>query len=177
MVWFKLIRIKKIHQTGWTGCVHSVFLTTAVLTVRDCPKRNRLSTRVSLGILNTILTLSGSSEAGSWGRHSDFLSFSSSSVWRHITNIDNMNQKMPYCLCRSDRIINLMINSLFVSVPQQEQSVGPSPPLAVSAPPPPFSFGPSPGRHGGRPDRPHPAAALALGSGSSPPWNKHLPVL
>lgn len=51
-----------------------------ILTVRDCPKRNRLSTRVSLGILNTILTLSGSSTGGSGGRHSDFLSFSSSSV-------------------------------------------------------------------------------------------------
>lgn len=58
---------------------------------------------------------------------------------------------------------------LVVSAPQQEQSVEPSPPLAFAVPPPPFSFGLSPGQHGGRPDRPHPAAALALGSGSSPP--------
>lgn len=50
-------------------------------------------------------------------------------------------------------------DSLVVSAPQQEQSVGPSLPLALAAPPPPFSFGPSPGQHGGRPDRLRPAAA------------------
>lgn len=61
-----------------------------MLTVRDWPNRNRLSTRVSLGSLNTILTLSGSSAGGSGGRHSDFLSFSSSSVWKS----DNINQKL-----------------------------------------------------------------------------------
>lgn len=61
-----------------------------ILTVRDCPKRNRLSTRVSLGILNTILTLSGSLAEGSGGRHSDFLSFSSSRVWGYKIKIDNM---------------------------------------------------------------------------------------
>lgn len=71
-------------------------------------------------------------------------------------------------------IINLMggkkrKGSLVVSAPQQEQSVGPSLPLALAAPPPPFSFGPSPGQHGGRQDRLRPAAALALESGFSPP--------
>lgn len=48
-----------------------------VLTVRDCEKWNRLSTRESLGNLKMILTLSGSSGEGSGGRHSSFLSFSS----------------------------------------------------------------------------------------------------
>lgn len=60
-------------------------------------------------------------------------------------------------------------DSPVVFAPQQEQSVGPSLPLALAALPPPFSFGPSPGQHGGRPDRLRPAAALALGSGFSPP--------
>lgn len=145
-----------------------------MLTVRDWPNRNRLSTRVSLGSLNTILTLSGSSAGGSGGRHSDFLSFSSSSVWKS----DNINQKLRMQTWKKSLIsINAKQDSLVVSALQQEHSVGPSPPLASSAPAPPFSFVPSPGRHGAKPDRPHPAAALALGSGSSPRWNKKVTSL
>lgn len=51
-----------------------------ILTVSDCVKWNRLSTRESLGSLKMILTLSGSSGCGSGGRHSDLRSFSSFSV-------------------------------------------------------------------------------------------------
>lgn len=79
-----------------------------------------------------------------------------------------IHQGNSACLCYKHLTV-LNKDLLVVSAPQQEQSVEPSPPLAFAAPPPPFSFGLSPGQHGGRPDRPHPAAALALGSGSSPP--------
>lgn len=65
--------------------------------------------------------------------------------------------------------LNGKLDSLYASAPLQEQSVGLSLPVALAAPAPLFSFGPSPGRHGGRPNRPHPAVALALASGSSPP--------
>lgn len=61
------------------------------------------------------------------------------------------------------------IHSLVVYVPLLEPSAGLSPPPASVAPVPPFSFCPSPGQHEEMPDRPHPAAAAALGFGSSPP--------
>lgn len=63
-------------------------------------------------------------------------------------------------------------DSPVVSSPQQGRSAGPSPPLASAAPAPPFSCGPSPGRHAGTPGRPRPAAALTPASGSSPRWTK-----
>lgn len=67
------------------------------------------------------------------------------------------------------RKLNGKLDSLYASAPLQEPSVELSLPVALAAPAPLFSFGPSPGRHGGRPNRPHPAVALALVSGSSPP--------
>lgn len=66
--------LKAFRSIAQTLTLHT---TEAVLTVRDCEKWNRLSTRESLGNLKMILTLSGSSGEGSGGRHSNFLSFSS----------------------------------------------------------------------------------------------------
>lgn len=166
-----------IHGLKWVLIFKPLdqIITRSVLTVRDCPKRNRLSTRVSLGSLNTILTLSGSSEGGSGGRHSDFLSFSSSSVWSNTTtkSVTKRTDKWR-SLCEDCHEFDGKFNSLVVSAPQRERSVWLSPLLASAAPAPLFSFAPSPGQHGGRPGKPHPAAVLALGSGSSPPWNKSI---
>lgn len=142
---------------------------TELLTVRDWPNRNRLSTLVSFGSLNTILTLSGSSAGGSGGRHSDFLSFSSSSVWRQCgLEIGGTARVQSSFKNRNPN------DSLFVWFPLQEHFVGPSPPLASVAPSPPVSFAPSPDRHARRRDRPRPAAASELGSGSSLLWNKNV---
>lgn len=68
--------------TEATGVGNESIPTYGTLTDRDCVKRNLRSTLVSFGILKIIFKLSGWSDCGSAGRHSDLRSFSSCRFWK-----------------------------------------------------------------------------------------------